>query len=168
MNRLRTTRGWLAGRLGKISKSVLGERVPLRYGSPAPGHRVVLHYGAAVAPALNASLREARGKAWSKVDDKRGRRGERRNRKRTFEWDNDDFLLAIPTPLLDLTERIDKHARINDDDIGLLGTRLLGVLGPTPLRCGRTLLLLVLVLLMGLCGCDPDTADGKLASLRII
>ena len=122
--------------------------LPLRYGSPAPGHRVVLHYGAAAAPAPNVSLRGARWKAWSRVDDKRGKKGERSNRKRTFERDNDDFLLAIPTPFLDLTERIDKHARINDNDISLLGTRLLGVLGPTVLRCG-TLLLLVMVLLMG-------------------
>jgi hypothetical protein len=111
-----------------------------------------------------------RGKARSRVDDNGGgeEEGEKRKRKRTFERDNDDFFLTIPTPLLDLTESIDKHARINDDDIGLLGTRLLGVLGPTPLRWVRTLLLLVLVLLMRFCGRDPDTTDGKLATLRIV
>ena len=104
------------------------------------------------------------------VDDKGGGR----NRKYTFEGDNDDFLLAIPTPFLDLTKGIDKHARINDDDVGLFSTRFLGVLGPTLPPRGRTLPLLVLVLmrvvLMGVCsgGGDPDTTDGELASLRII
>jgi hypothetical protein len=94
------------------------------------------------------------------------------NRNRTFEGDDDNFLLAIPTPFLNLTKRIDKHARINDDDVGLFSTRFLGVLGPALPRRGRTLplLVLVLVLLMGLCsgGGDSDTTDGELPPLRII
>ena len=104
-----------------------------------------------------------------------GRQGGR-NGKHTFEGDNDDFLLAIPTPFLELTKRIDKHARINDDDVGLFSTRFLGVLGPAPPRRGWTLpllvlvLVLVLVLLVGVCtgGGDPDTTDRELAPLRII
>jgi hypothetical protein len=65
-----------------------------------------------------------------------GGRQRGRNRKHTFEGNNDDFLLAFPTPFLDLTKRIDKHARINDDDVGLFSTLFLGVLGPALPRRG--------------------------------
>lgn len=93
---------------------------------------------------------------------------ERKNKENTFEWDDDDFLLPIPTPLLDLTEGVDKHARINDDDIGFFSTRLLGILGAAPSRGGRTHPLLVLVLLlMRVRSGDPNTTDGKLTALRI-
>jgi hypothetical protein len=88
-----------------------------------------------------------------------------RDRKRTFEGDDDDFLLTIPTPLLDSAKRIHKHACVNDDDISLLCGGLLSIFAPTLPRCSRALLLLVLVLLMRVRGGDPDAADGELASL---
>jgi len=88
-----------------------------------------------------------------------------RDRKRTFEGDDDDFLLTIPTPLLDSAKRIHKHACVNDDDISLLCSGLLSIFAPTLPRCSRALLLLVLVLLMRVRGGDPDAADGELASL---
>jgi len=101
--------------------------------------------------------------------ERRARRGmtEAKESNLTFERDDDDFLLPISAPLLDLPERINKHARIHDDDVSLFDVRLLGVVGPAPPPSSRTLLLVMLVLLMRMCRCDPDTADGKLAALGI-
>jgi hypothetical protein len=89
-----------------------------------------------------------------------------KKKKRTFERDDDYLLLSIPAPLLDLSERIDKHACIDDDDIGLLVSRLLDIVGAASPRGGWTVFLLVLVLLR-VCGGDPDTANGELPTLRI-
>ena len=89
----------------------------------------------------------------------RGEEVETGNRKRTFEGDNDDFFLTIPTPLLDSAKRIHKHACVNDDDISLLCSGLLSIFAPTLPRCSRALLLLMVR------GGDPDAADGELASL---
>lgn len=84
---------------------------------------------------------------------------------RTFERDNNDFLLSIPTPLLHLSKRIDKHTRINNNNISFFDICLLDVFGPTILRREWTLLLLVLLMRIG--GGDPDTADGELTTFRV-
>src|ERR1700722_1848623 len=97
-----------------------------------------------------------------------GEMTEREKGHRTFERDNNDFLLSIPTPLLHLPKSIDKDTGINDNDISLFGICLLSIISSAVLPHEWTFLLLVLVLWMSICGCgDPDTTNGELTTLRI-
>ena len=97
-------------------------------------------------------------------------------RKPTFEGNDDDFLLPIAAPLLKLSKSVDKHARIDDDDVGVLlldaalaRVEILGSALPrTRTDSHWTVFLVPLIRLIGGGAArsgKPDTADGKLAAL---
>lgn len=85
----------------------------------------------------------------------------------TFEWNDEDLFLPVSTPLLDLPQSIDQHARIDNDNIGVLDVRGLTKVFTRALPCSRRRALLLLV--VGWCGRggDPDAADRQLATLRV-
>jgi hypothetical protein len=75
--------------------------------------------------------------------------------------------LPVSTPLLDLPQSIDQHARIDNDNVGLLDVRGLTKVFTPALPCSRRRALLLLVVGWWGRGGDPDAADRQLAALRV-
>ena len=95
----------------------------------------------------------------------------------TFEGDNDDFLLPVAAPLLDLSEGVDEDAGIDDDDVRvfLLDTAFarVEILSSTlPRTCtdghwAFFLVPLIRLIIGGGGSSKPDTSDGELAPFGV-
>ena len=94
----------------------------------------------------------------------------------TFEGDNDDFLLPVAAPLLELSEGVDEDTGVDDDDVRvfLLNAAFarVEILSSTLPRTSTdrhwTFFLVSLIrLIIGSRSSKPDTADGELATLGV-
>ena len=94
----------------------------------------------------------------------------------TFEGDNDDFLLPVAAPLLELSEGVDEDAGVDDDDVRVFlldaAFARVEILSSTLPRTSTdrhwTFFLVSLIrLIIGSRSSKPDTADGELATLGV-
>jgi hypothetical protein len=97
----------------------------------------------------------------------------------TFEGDNDDFLLPVAAPLLELSKCVDEDACVDDDDVGVFlldaafaRVEILSSTFPRTSTDGHWAFFLVPLIRLiggrvGGSSSKPDTADGELATLRV-
>ena len=94
----------------------------------------------------------------------------------TFEGDNDDFLLPVAAPLLELSEGVDEDTGVDDDDVRVFlldaAFARVEILSSTLPRTSTdrhwTIFLVSLIrLIIGSRSSKPDTADGELATLGV-